>query len=34
LALDEQAVEMVQAGPVLPMRSRTNRADVPISCCA
>ncbi|MNV44554.1 hypothetical protein D3C71_1363190 [compost metagenome] len=34
LALDEQAVEIVQAGPVLPIRSRTKRAAVPISCWA
>lgn len=34
LALDEHAVEIVQAGPVLPIRSRTKRAAVPISCWA
>ena len=33
LALDEQAVEMVQAGPRAPDSAARNRDGAPISCC-
>lgn len=32
LAPDEQAVDSVHAGPVAPLRWRTNAAALPISC--
>ena len=33
-ALEEHAVEMVHAGPVIPLSAAMKRAGVPISCCA